>query len=94
MREAGDSFQVRLAATAAAYVRFATQDAALLELMFATKHSESAGVLEDASDRAFAVEWLVAEATALFLRGSRPDAALRSPEAAPKRRRPSADRSR
>src|ERR1700679_3394382 len=37
---AGEDFQARLRATAAAYVRFATQDAALLELMFADKHRE------------------------------------------------------
>src|SRR6202011_966451 len=34
---AGEDFRARLQATAAAYVRFATRDAALLELMFAGK---------------------------------------------------------
>src|SRR5258708_30328136 len=52
---AGEDFQVRLRATAAAYVRFATRDAALLELMFAGKHREEAGALREAGDRAFAV---------------------------------------
>src|SRR5580698_10216778 len=37
---AGEDFRSRLQATAAAYVRFATRDAALLELMFAGKHGE------------------------------------------------------
>ena len=40
-------------AVAAAYVRFATRDAALLELMFASKHREESGVLHEAADRAF-----------------------------------------
>jgi AcrR family transcriptional regulator len=60
LREAGDAagedFEARLRAVAAAYVRFATEDAALLELMFAGKHREqSAGALHEAGDRAFAV---------------------------------------
>ena len=37
---AGEDFEARLQATAAAYVRFATRDAALLELMFAGKHQQ------------------------------------------------------
>jgi AcrR family transcriptional regulator len=52
---AGEDFQERLAATAAAYVRFATRDAALLELMFAGKHREPAGALHEAAEDAFAV---------------------------------------
>ena len=52
---AGEDFQARLQATAAAYVRFATRDAALLELMFAGKHGEQSGTLNDAAERAFAV---------------------------------------
>jgi AcrR family transcriptional regulator len=52
---AGEDFQTRLRATAAAYVRFATRDAALLELMFAGKHREPAGALNEASHRAFSV---------------------------------------
>jgi len=50
---AGEDFHARLGATAAAYVRFATRDAALLELMFAGKHRERA--LREASERAFSV---------------------------------------
>src|SRR5471032_545129 len=38
MEGAGEDFQARLRATAAAYISFATSDAALLELMFAGKH--------------------------------------------------------
>ncbi len=61
---AGEGFQARLSAIAAAYVHFATRDAALLELMFANKHREPAGgqsggeqlgALHEAADRAFAV---------------------------------------
>jgi AcrR family transcriptional regulator len=52
---AGDDFPARLRATAAAYVRFATRDAALLELMFAGKHREQSGALHEAAGRAFSV---------------------------------------
>ncbi len=52
---AGEDFQARLRATAAAYVRFATRDAALLELMFAGKHGEQSGALNEAADRAFSI---------------------------------------
>jgi AcrR family transcriptional regulator len=52
---AGHGFQERLQATASAYVRFATRDAALLELMFAGKHGEQSGALHEAADQAFAV---------------------------------------
>jgi AcrR family transcriptional regulator len=52
---AGEDFAARLQATAAAYVRFATRDAALLELMFAGKHRPDAGTLHTAADRAFSV---------------------------------------
>jgi AcrR family transcriptional regulator len=52
---AGDVFEERLRATGAAYIRFATQDPALLELMFAGKHRDDAGALQEAAERAFAV---------------------------------------
>jgi AcrR family transcriptional regulator len=52
---AGEAFRARLRATATAYVRFATRDAALLELMFAGKHREQSGALHEAADRAFSV---------------------------------------
>jgi AcrR family transcriptional regulator len=52
---AGEGFEPRVRAIGAAYVRFATEDAALLELMFAGKHREGADDLADAADRAFAV---------------------------------------
>src|ERR1700730_13911612 len=38
---AGEEFQARLHAIAAAYIRFATRDPELLELMFAAKHQEA-----------------------------------------------------
>jgi AcrR family transcriptional regulator len=53
--DSGEDFEARLRATATAYVRFATRDAALLELMFAFKHREESGALHEAADRAFAV---------------------------------------
>jgi AcrR family transcriptional regulator len=52
---AGDDYEARLFATANAYVRFATDDAALLALMFAAKHGEHADEMSEAADRAFAV---------------------------------------
>jgi AcrR family transcriptional regulator len=52
---ADEDFPARLRATAAAYVRFATRDAALLELMFAGKHREQSGALNEAAERAFSV---------------------------------------
>src|SRR4051812_42121513 len=53
--ESGEEFEGRLRAIAAAYIRFATEDAALLELMFAGKHREGSGEIADAAERAFAV---------------------------------------
>jgi AcrR family transcriptional regulator len=52
---AGDAFEARLHATAAAYIRFAIRDPALLELMFAAKHREQLATLHDAMERAFSV---------------------------------------
>jgi AcrR family transcriptional regulator len=53
MADASD-FEGRLLAFARAYVRFATEHAALLELMFAGKHRPGAAdSLRDAADRAF-----------------------------------------
>jgi hypothetical protein len=52
---AGERFEPRLLATAGAYVRFATRDAALLELMFAGKHKQESGALHEAGERAFSV---------------------------------------
>jgi AcrR family transcriptional regulator len=54
MAAAGGAFHARLLAFAQTYVRFATQHAALLDLMFAGKHSEGAAdSLREAADRAF-----------------------------------------
>jgi AcrR family transcriptional regulator len=49
---AGPDFRARLTALARTYVRFATEHAALLELMYAGKHRS--GVLQETADRAFA----------------------------------------
>ena len=51
---AGDDLADRLLAFARAYVRFATEHAALLELMFAGKHRPGAERLGEAARRAFA----------------------------------------
>ena len=54
MEAAGSDFHARLLAFAQTYVRFATQHAALLELMFAGKHRPGAAEsLRAAADRAF-----------------------------------------
>jgi AcrR family transcriptional regulator len=52
---AGADYEARLRATGNAYVHFAINDAALLELMFAGKQHEHAGALHEASTRAFSV---------------------------------------
>jgi AcrR family transcriptional regulator len=52
---AGGEFQPRLEATAAAYIRFATTNPALLDLMFASKHRATEPSLLDAMERAFSV---------------------------------------
>jgi AcrR family transcriptional regulator len=52
--DAGDGFEQRAKAAASAYVRFATEHAALLELMFASKHRPGAEALQAAGARAFA----------------------------------------
>ena len=51
---AGEEFQPRLEATAAAYIRFATHDPALLDLMFGSKQRTQPS-LHDAMERAFSV---------------------------------------
>jgi AcrR family transcriptional regulator len=50
---AGQDYPARLQAAATAYVRFATRDAALLELMFAAKNAGEPGALPEASERLF-----------------------------------------
>jgi AcrR family transcriptional regulator len=52
---AGEDYEARLRATGNAYVHFAINDAALLELMFAGKQHDQAGELHEAADRAFSV---------------------------------------
>src|SRR3954451_20862 len=51
---AGTDFDTRMTALARAYVHFATDHAALLELMFASKHRPGADRLHDAGAQAFA----------------------------------------
>lgn len=53
LEETGEDFPSRLRATAGAYVRFATDSAALLELMFTTKHREGAEAVREAAAPAF-----------------------------------------
>jgi AcrR family transcriptional regulator len=55
MDSAGEEFDGRLAALSRSYVRFATRHAALLELMFASKHRpDAADSLRAAGEAAFA----------------------------------------
>jgi AcrR family transcriptional regulator len=49
----GGDFPTRLQATATAYIRFATANPALLELMFAGKHPDQSGAVSEAADAAF-----------------------------------------
>jgi AcrR family transcriptional regulator len=51
---AGDPFDARLTALARSYVRFATEHAALLELMFATKRRHDSERLHHAANRSLA----------------------------------------
>ncbi|MDQ1358570.1 MAG: hypothetical protein QOG44_2943 [Acidimicrobiaceae bacterium] len=55
VEQAGEDFIARLRAAAAAYVRFAIEDSALLELMFAGKHRSGAATLQEAAERGFSV---------------------------------------
>ena len=45
---ADDDYEAQLRAAATAYIRFATRDAALLELMYAAKRGEQSAALRDA----------------------------------------------
>jgi len=49
----GDDYEARFRATATAYVRFATRDAALLELMFAGRQGTQVAALHEAAAGAF-----------------------------------------
>ena len=63
--EAGDGFAPRLRATVAAYIRFATEDAALLELMFTGKHRPGADRVVAAAGPAFTLMYeLIAQGQA------------------------------
>jgi len=65
IRSGRGAFDRRLLRVATAYVRFATRDAALLELMFAGKRMEVDGPLHDAAEIAFgSILALIAEAQA------------------------------
>lgn len=52
---AGQDYRARLRAAAAAYVRFATRDAALMELMFAAKNTAGSAGPREAAEHLFAV---------------------------------------
>ncbi|GHF61939.1 AcrR family transcriptional regulator [Amycolatopsis bartoniae] len=60
--EAGEDYEKRLRAVATGYVRFATENAALLDLMFATKNTGPSDAVRAASARLFtSVGELIAE---------------------------------
>lgn len=62
---AGGAFDARLHALAQAYIEFATQHAALLELMFVVKQREGAERVRETADRAYATALrVIAEAQA------------------------------
>jgi AcrR family transcriptional regulator len=50
---AGDDYETQLRAAATAYIRFATQDAALLDLMYTVKRGQHSAALDDAFGRLF-----------------------------------------
>jgi AcrR family transcriptional regulator len=52
---AGGDYRARLHAAAAAYVRFATRDAALMDLMFTVKNTAGSPGLQAAAERLFAI---------------------------------------
>ena len=53
IRTAGDDYKTRLRAAATAYIRFVTEDAALLELMYVVKRGQHSAELDDAFGRLF-----------------------------------------
>jgi AcrR family transcriptional regulator len=53
IEDAGEDLEARLRAAAAAYVRFAIRDAALMDLMFAAKNTGQSDALREASARLF-----------------------------------------
>jgi AcrR family transcriptional regulator len=53
INESGEDYDARLRAVATAYVRFATQDAALLDLMFAAKRAGQSAALPQTSAGVF-----------------------------------------
>ncbi len=60
IEDADDDYETQLRAAATAYIRFATRDAALLELMYAAKRGEQSAALHEAFGRLFiAVDGLI-----------------------------------
>src|SRR5439155_27224266 len=53
VQRAGTDYEARLRAAGRAYVRFATRDAALLELMFSDRQGRQAAALQEAAAGAF-----------------------------------------
>jgi AcrR family transcriptional regulator len=53
INDAGQDHQAQLRAAAAGYVRFATRDPALMELMFAAKNADRSAPLREASEQLF-----------------------------------------
>jgi AcrR family transcriptional regulator len=54
IEDAGEDYEAQLRAAATAYIRFATRDAALLDLMFTAKRGEQSAALQDAFGRLYA----------------------------------------
>lgn len=55
IENAGDDFEAQLRAVAASYVHFAVDDAALLELMFATRKADGPDAVPKAPERPYAI---------------------------------------
>jgi AcrR family transcriptional regulator len=55
IKDAGPDFRARLRATGAAYVRFAIEDTALMELMFAAKNASASGEVAEGAGRLFTI---------------------------------------
>ena len=76
LNTAGTAFDARLAALARAYVAFATEHAALLELMFAGKHRPAAGeVVGGEPERVATVAFAAMQGLAALINGGMLDAA-------------------
>lgn len=76
---AGDDVAARVQAGASAYVRFATSDAALLEVMFANKNTHRTDAVRQASSRLFGAAGDLIKAAGRLASGRRSRTAASAP---------------